>query len=164
MPDRKQRDLIHAVAKADELSVIATLVVRQLEREMAAEPGGREQVERARRGAAALLGHCVKPEGASADTQQSPWFRPSQSPKPQRQRVPRPKLAKKIGDAWGTQEGQNVLVSLPMRQLKKHFGVSSHASFYDVPLFNHKIRPLRERLLRVHQAKNWMERNARGRP
>jgi hypothetical protein len=80
-----------------------------------------------------------------------------------RQRVPRPGLARQIAEAWSTSEGKRLLTSLPMRELKLQFGVTSHSSFYDVPLFNDTIRPLRGRGHRGQQAANWLERNARQR-
>lgn len=164
MPDRKEMDLVDAVAKADDLLLISALVVRQWERDTAKEAGGKEQIERARRGAAALLGGCVTSETASPAGRQSPPSQPKAAVNPQTRRVPRPKLAKKIEDAWGTREGKTMLISLSMRQLKQHFGMASHASFYDVPLFVEKIRPLRDRIQQLRQAENWVERNARARP
>jgi len=50
-----------------------------------------------------------------------------------------------------------------MRVLSKHFRIQSHASFYEVPLFNEKIRPLREKGRTARSASNWSEQIARDR-
>jgi len=80
-----------------------------------------------------------------------------------KQRTSRPKLAKKIQDDWKTAEGMRVLVSLPMRDLARNYGVRSHASFYDVPFFVERIVPLRQAGRRGQQSGNWVEWNARDR-
>lgn len=88
---------------------------------------------------------------------------PSMAAKVPKRRVPRPKLGRRIADAWSTSEGKRLLTGLSLRELKRHFGVNSHSSFYEVPLFNDTIRPLRQQAHRGQQAANWLERNARHR-
>lgn len=83
------------------------------------------------------------------------------NPKRNTPRVPRPGLAKKVEEAWGTNAGKEELVNLPMRKLKLRFGVKSHTSFYGNPLFDDVIKPLRERVKMQRQAENYVERNAR---
>ena len=84
-------------------------------------------------------------------------------PKRNSPRVPRPGLAKKVEEAWATNDGQQQLVGLPMRKLKERFGVKTHTSFYGIPLFENTIRPLRERVKLERQARNYVETNARAR-
>jgi len=85
------------------------------------------------------------------------------NPKRSTPRVPRPGLAKKLGEAWGTNQGRQLLVAQPMRKLTQHFGVRSHTSFYGIPLWDDVIKPARERLRIERQAANYLERNARAR-
>lgn len=78
--------------------------------------------------------------------------------------VHRAKLAKKVAEAWATNEGKEKLVGHSMRKLKLDYGVRSHSSFYDVPFFVKVIKPMRERLKLERQSANFLERNARSRP
>jgi hypothetical protein len=86
------------------------------------------------------------------------------NPKRNTPRVPRPGLAKRVEETWETNEGQELILGLSMRKLKLRFGVKSHSSFYEIPLFVETIQPLRERLRLERQAANYVERNARARP
>ncbi len=78
-------------------------------------------------------------------------------------RVPRPGLAKMVEREWATPEGKRFLASATMRDLADYFRINSHSSFYGIPLFNEKIRPLREKGQTAQSAGAWMERNARDR-
>jgi len=162
-----------SVSKAGEWRLIAELVVRQWmsERRSGTEDERREgeaQIIRARRGARMILGLPSEstliasgdPQTVLAPPPTDRMASPSQSKKP---RVPRPRLAKAVEREWKSPEGQRLLLGATMRSLAQHFGLDSHTSLYDVPLFNEKIRPLRGKARTAQSAGAWVERNARDR-
>ena len=160
------------IAKADDLLLISALVVRQWIREQRTgteqmRRDGEARIARVQAGARRVLGLPVP----SAETAASQKDSPASSPtavvqtgcKAQKPRVPRPGLAKAVEREWHSREGKCLLLGASMRALGNHFGLCSHTSLYDVPLFNEKIRPLRERARTAQSAGAWIERNARDR-
>lgn len=161
-----------AIAKADDLTLISTLVVRQWMREQRTgteemRREGEARIARAQAGARMLLGLPVPSAEAAAGQTESPSLSPTDSKQTsgnaKKPRVPRPQLAKAVEREWSTKEGQRFLLGSTMRALRNHFGLRSHTSLYDVPLFNERIRPLREGARTAQSAGAWMERNARDR-
>jgi hypothetical protein len=161
------------LSKASDLQLIGELVVRQWMTERTSgtddeRRDGEAQIARVRRGARMVLGLPAEsavianadPQTLAAPPLTNHRASPSQAKKP---RVPRPRLAKSIEREWKTEAGMVRLLSASMRELKGYFSVKSHASFYDVPLFNEKIRPLREKRRLDKQAGQWVERLARAR-
>lgn len=108
-----------------------------------------------------------QPAGGIAERASLPLLPPPNGPrvaaKPPRRRIPRPKLAKRVAEAWDTPEGKSLLTGLSMRDLAAHFGIASHTSFYNVPLFQDKILPYRHRGRLGRQAADWADRNHRDR-
>jgi hypothetical protein len=160
MPNERGLHVLSALRKADDLSLIAELVVRQWKTDAEKEQGGREKINRVRRNVTAMFGMPRSGEGSPAVAQRP--RQPNAAMAPKKIRIPRPGLAKKIEDAWATMEGRRLLLSLSMRDLAKHFGVS-HSSFYEVPLFVNTILPRRQAARRGQQSADWMEKNARSR-
>jgi hypothetical protein len=161
-----------AIAKADDLTLISTLVVRQWRREQRTgteemRQEGEARIARAQAGARMLLGLPVPSAEAAAGQTESPYPSLTDSKKisvnAKKPRVPRPRLAKSVEREWGTKEGRLLLLGASMRVLGEYFGLGSHTSLYDVPLFNEKIRPLREGARTARSAGAWMERNVRDR-
>lgn len=161
-----------AIAKADDLALVSALVVRQWMREQRTgteqmRQEGEARIARVQAGARMLLGLPMAAAGPPAIQKEAPAPAPTDSTQPcckaKKPRVPRPGLAKAVEREWGTREGQCLLLGATMRALGNHFSLGSHTSLYDVPLFNEKIRPLRERARTAQSAGAWMERDARDR-
>jgi hypothetical protein len=161
--DKNAIDPAASLQQVDDLRLVTELVVRQWAHETEQEDGGRDRIQLAGRGAAALLGRRGPSNGSSISGHES-LKTPNTSVKTKTLPNSRPGLAKKVAAAWATPEGKRMLVSLPMRDLAAPFGVTSHTSFYYVPLFKEKILPLRKRGKNGQQAADWFEKNARSRP
>lgn len=164
---------VDAIEQVDDLRLISELVVRQWVRDVTSgtedmRREGEARVARARRNARIILGSPTRSENANAPNQRTTSDIPrtdlqSHPGAGQQLRAPRPGLSDAIERQWRTQEGRIALLSLPMRELARRFGVASHTSFYDVLLFKEKICPLRVKSRASKAASDWLERNSRDR-
>ncbi len=169
--DESSKQLVTAVASKvtpEEWRALGDVLVQQwmsqyVEEQVFIRHQSAVQTELVRR----QLGKTIQPDLASSANPTVPpavaSARQKQASPKAGQRTPRPKLAQKVDREWKTQEGQRLLVGHSLRGLAQHFGLRSHSSLYDVPLFVEKILPLRQRAQRGQQANAWRGRVDRDR-
>lgn len=160
---------LHNFFTTEELASVGECLMRDLSRQRASE---QEEIRRqsemqtalARRRWHELFGQRAVPHVDAEVLSPPALLQQAQPCRTSPQREPRPRLGQRMEQEWKTEEGRRALVELTVRELASHLGIKSHSSFYDVPLFVEKIRPLRDRIQQLRQAENWVERNARARP